>query len=109
MRLRDPSEAVESDVIVPALRERFDVAEHRPLGGTLINLVLAEIAHHFSDSGDRYLRMLFVVEDTLISSGRLTSDHALLVCQVQQKPPLADLVKPSPGAAPNGPDLHRIG
>lgn len=43
----DPSEAVRSSAIVGLLAKRFDVIEHRELGGTLAMMALADIAHNF--------------------------------------------------------------
>lgn len=85
MRLTDPSEAIESDLIVPAIRQRFNVLEERAIGGTIVNLLLGEIAHHFVDGREpagRFLRLLFDFEDALIEAGELTSDHMLLVATV---------------------------
>lgn len=47
MRLADPSEAAESDRIVPALRRHFTPLEEAALGGNILTLVLKDIAHHF--------------------------------------------------------------
>lgn len=47
MRLADPSEAAESDRIVPALRRHFAPLEEAALGGNILTLVLKDIAHHF--------------------------------------------------------------
>ena len=80
MRLKDPSEAVESDAIIPTIHNLFDVVEERKLGGTLVNLVLDDIAHHFGSERD-WLRLMFAVEDALMSVGEIQSDHTLIVAR----------------------------
>ncbi len=88
MRVVDPSEAVESDAIVP-LMERTFVIEHRvPLGGTLIDLVIGDLGHNFTDPGDReadeVLCALLERESMLIADGVLPSDQMLLVGRVRE-------------------------
>lgn len=68
--------------VVGALRERFEFIESRPLGGTLLQYVLKDIAGNFctDDAGaDAVLEMLFAIEDALIDSGELESDFMLIV------------------------------
>lgn len=77
MWLSDPSEAAESDKIMDALSLYFEPLEVIPLGGTVLQLLFADIAHHFlSDTGEtqKLLEMCFAVEDVLIDSGELPSD-----------------------------------
>lgn len=84
MILRDPSESVESDQIMPAVARLFDVLEVRPLGGTLVHLVLQEIAHHFKpgdETSRSLLAFMFDVEDALLAVGEIASDHVLAVCR----------------------------
>jgi SAM-dependent methyltransferase len=81
MRLLDPSEAVESDRILPTVHGLFDVLEERKLGGTLVGLVLDDIAHHFIQGADEWLQLMFDVEDELLASGDIESDYALVVAQ----------------------------
>lgn len=81
MHLLDPSEAVDSESIVPGVRELFDVLEERPLGGTLVNLVLDDIAQHFRDDGDVWLRLMFEVEDALLAEGEIGSDYVLMAAR----------------------------
>lgn len=58
MWLNDPSEAVESDQILPLLRQHFREVEVRALGGTLLHLLLADIAHHFITPDETALSLL---------------------------------------------------
>ena len=80
MKLKDPSEAIESARILPLMEELFERIELRPYGGTVLHIVLAGIAHNFVDPDPdavRYLRMLFEAEDVLLESGRLRSDFVV--------------------------------
>ena len=55
-----------------------------PLGGTLLQYVLKEIAGHFGagdPAADAVLEMLFKIEDALIDSGELESDFMLIVAK----------------------------
>jgi SAM-dependent methyltransferase len=76
----DPSEAVRSADIIPVLQSMFDVIEYRPLGGTILQFLLADIAGNFEDEdGRKLLDMLFTIEDTLMTVGDLGSDFAYIV------------------------------
>ena len=71
MLLADPSEAVESDRIVPALHQHFQCLEEAPLGGNLLTLVLKDIAHHFINEADTEVQALiaelFKLEDAFLA------------------------------------------
>ena len=71
MRLADPSEAAESDRIVPALRQHFQPLEEAAMGGNILTLVLKDIAHHFmrdDDAGTQaLLAELFRLEDEFLT------------------------------------------
>ncbi len=77
----DPSEAVRSADIVPLLRQQFDILEFNPLGGTILQFLLADIAANFEsdETGARLLEMLFAIEDALLDAGHLDSDFAYIV------------------------------
>lgn len=77
----DPSEAVRSSEILPVLRQYFDIVEFKPLGGTILQFLLADIAGNFErdEAGARLLEMLFAVEDALMETGHLDSDFAYIV------------------------------
>lgn len=47
MYISDPSEAVESDSIIPTLHKYFRTIEEKKIGGDLLHLVLKDISHHF--------------------------------------------------------------
>ena len=71
MRLADPSEAAESDRIVPALHRHFAPLEEAALGGNILTLVLKDIAHHFMREDDpetqQLLAVLFELEDAFLA------------------------------------------
>ncbi len=84
MQLGDPSEAVESSEILPLLKQIFDVIEVREYGGTILNLLFAQIAHNFlSDDPEtqHWLQLCFDVEDLLLSLGDLQSDFVVAICK----------------------------
>lgn len=69
MQLSDPSEAVESERILPLLRQHFEPLEEKPYGGNLLVPLLKHIAHHFvpeTDTNQRLLAELFRREDQLL-------------------------------------------
>ena len=68
--------------IVRTLREHFELANCRPLGGTILQYVLKDIAGNFradDPAAAVVLEMLFAIEDALIDSGELESDFTLIV------------------------------
>jgi SAM-dependent methyltransferase len=78
----DPSEAARSSQLLPSLRRHFEIIEVKPLGGTILQFLLAGIAGNFSsDDGERVLRMLFNIEDTLMEVGDLESDFLFIVAK----------------------------
>ncbi len=79
----DPTEAIRSADIVAELERQFEIVERRDFGGTLLHLVLDNIAGNLSDSdeGKRILRNLFAEEQRLLASGEIESDFTLLVAR----------------------------
>ena len=79
----DPSEAVRSAEIIPVLRQYFDIIEFKPYGGHLLQFLLSGIAGNFETyaDGERWLRVLFEIEDLLETSGEVTSDFAYIVAR----------------------------
>jgi SAM-dependent methyltransferase len=85
VRATDPSEAVRSADILPLLRQYFAITEFKPLGGAILQFLLADIAGNFQDAaGERLLGTLFTIEDALMDCGDLNSDFAYIVAV--QKP-----------------------
>jgi len=84
MILNDPSEAVESERIIPTVEKHFHVIDRRDYGGAVIQLLFADIAWKFQDDRSetrQLLALCFQAEQTLMDLGYLPSDFALLVCQ----------------------------
>jgi SAM-dependent methyltransferase len=84
MAMTDPSEASASEAILPTLARHATVVEVRPYGGTLLQLVLAGIAHNFLDSSEATAALLdlcFRTEDGLLADGTLTDDFVVAVCR----------------------------
>jgi SAM-dependent methyltransferase len=83
MILGDPSEAVESDRIVPLLRTIFDVIELKGYGGSILHLLFNGIAHNFLNDDPEtkhYLKMIFDVEDLLLQSQDIQHDFVVAIC-----------------------------
>jgi ubiquinone/menaquinone biosynthesis C-methylase UbiE len=69
MVLTDPSEAVESDKIIPALHKHFTVIEEKALGGNILMPLLKDIAHNFlkeDEETTQLLHHLFELEDRFL-------------------------------------------
>jgi SAM-dependent methyltransferase len=84
MLLMDPSEAVESSRIMPLLRKVFDIVEVKEYGGTILNLLFSDIAHHFisvDEDAKKILRVCLDVEDLLLKLKEVPSDFAFVVCK----------------------------
>ena len=84
MKLADPSEAAESSLIMPLLREMFTTLECKDKGGTLVSLVFFQIAQHYlqaDETADQILQLCFALEDLLMRCGELSSDYILGVFQ----------------------------
>jgi ubiquinone/menaquinone biosynthesis C-methylase UbiE len=79
----DPTEAIRSADIITELQKQFEIIERRDFGGTLLHLVLDNIAGNLSDSdeGKAILRHLFAEEQRLLASGEIDSDFTLLVAR----------------------------
>jgi 2-polyprenyl-3-methyl-5-hydroxy-6-metoxy-1,4-benzoquinol methylase len=80
----DPSEAVCSAQITSTLPKYFDIVEFNPIGGTILQFLLQNIAGHFrvenQDSLD-VLDLIMQIEDTLIKINDLEPHFALIIAQ----------------------------
>jgi 2-polyprenyl-3-methyl-5-hydroxy-6-metoxy-1,4-benzoquinol methylase len=83
MYLSDPSEAVESDRIMPELRKRFDFIVEKKTGGTIFPLVVQDIACHFVENPKAIdaLSRILELESSLIDGGILESDYACVLAR----------------------------
>jgi len=105
MRLDDPSEAVESSCLMPALQEHFAILEQQPYG-SILHLALHGIAHNFLAEDDlvtaQALRLCLAAEDQAL--GRLGHDFTYAVCSVLAAPVPAACASRRPG--PPAPRYH---
>ena len=81
MNAGDPSEAIRSSELLPLLSQYFHIFEVKGYGGTLLHLLLEDIAVHFVEDQADYLERLFILEDQLIGSGVLKDDFAIIIAQ----------------------------
>jgi ubiquinone/menaquinone biosynthesis C-methylase UbiE len=81
MYLSDPSEAQESDRIIPELKRRFDCIVEKKAGGTIVPQVIQDIAWNFLDdqSAIQTITQVLNMEAELIDAGYLESDYVCIV------------------------------
>lgn len=79
----DPTEAVRSQDIMRLLPDYFEIVEVRDFGGTLLHLVLDNIAGNLGADPEHIdlLMMLFAEEQRLIKSGEIGSDFTLVIAR----------------------------
>ncbi len=88
MQLSDPSEAVESDGILPLIEENFDIVEKKGYGGTILSLLFSEIANNFISADPatkRLLEMCFEIEDVLLTTNLIRDDYVMMMCKKHKK------------------------
>lgn len=71
MIIADPSECVDSQSIIPAIHEKFNVVEEKFYGNNILQSALKDISHHFVilDSTKReVLQEIFALEDELLEN-----------------------------------------
>ncbi len=61
MKLNDPSEAVDSESIIPVLHKYFDVVEEKYLGCNLIMPIMRGIAHNFINKDTETIELLQMI------------------------------------------------
>jgi SAM-dependent methyltransferase len=83
----DPSEAVRSGEILEVAASYFEILEIRPYGGTVLHLLLHEIAGNFSkpgNGGEDLLAAISAFEWALVEAGHLASDFAVVVARAKR-------------------------
>jgi SAM-dependent methyltransferase len=82
----DPTESVRSAEIVPLVSTTFDIVERIDYGGTVVNLVLEDIAGNFGlEAPDvAVLQALVDAEKQMLKGGVLPSDFTLMVARVKE-------------------------
>jgi SAM-dependent methyltransferase len=81
---QDPSEAVRSDEILPAVRKAMRVVEEVSYGGSILNPLLYEIIANFEDGNEAdeaILRQLCAAEKVLIRTGAIESDYKIVAAR----------------------------
>ena len=83
MNSYDPTEAIRASDIMTCVEARFDIVSRKDFGGTLLHLVLDNIAGNLSssDEGLQLLRYFFAEEQRLIATGEITSDFTVVVAR----------------------------
>ncbi len=83
MTAGDPTESIRSSEIVPLVSDMFEVVERVDYGGTIVNLVLEEIAGNFRWSSEdvAILQMLFDAEKRLLHDKVIPSDFTLIIAR----------------------------
>jgi tRNA (mo5U34)-methyltransferase len=121
MNATDPSEAIRASEILTLAASRFEIRHVRSIGGTLLMLILNEIAANFRDDdpeAQAIVASLVYLENVLIDSGVLSSYHAYAVCEKTNNvlPAQTQGVSvwrqacalPRPNEAPRLPTLHTV-
>jgi SAM-dependent methyltransferase len=84
MKRIDPSEAIRSAEILPLLPRYFEVVEVKGYGGTVLQMLLYEIAGNFQNADpatSAILKAICDLEDGLVTLGDLPHDFALIVAR----------------------------
>lgn len=74
MIIADPSECVDSESIIPAIHQYFDIVEEKGMGNNLLQSVFKDIAHHFvgnempDSEKQKILQYVFQLEDDFLKS-----------------------------------------
>lgn len=79
MILSDPSECVDSESILPVLRNAFNEVEFINLGGNILMPTLKHIAHHFVNKNENTIIELIQKESEYLSNH--TSDYVFAIYQ----------------------------
>lgn len=80
----DPSEAVRSAEILEVASSFFEILEVRPYGGTVLQILLDDIAGNFEAAGEQGRELVAAMADlewALIEGGDLASDFAVVVAR----------------------------
>jgi SAM-dependent methyltransferase len=97
MNANDPSESVRSDEIIPLIEARFWIKEHKNFGGTILHMLLQDLAGNFNpaDSIDAsFLNLLIYIEKLLIQEKVLESDFTFIVAEKRPQPSTASQPEP---------------
>lgn len=79
MIFSDPTECVDSESIIPVLRDMFSELKYVDLGGNIIVPTLKHIAHHFVNKNETTIKWLISKEDEFLSDNE--SDYVFAIYQ----------------------------
>jgi hypothetical protein len=80
----DPSEAIRSGEIMTLLVKYFNILEVNEFGGTILHMLLQDIAGNFDPEREEDMTILNLIcyfEEILIKKKVITSDFALIIAQ----------------------------
>ena len=82
MNANDPTEAVRSEEITPRIRERFQLPELKPFGGTILHMLLQDIVGNFNPAyeGDTCILKLICYVERQIDNRRVSDEQFRLLC-----------------------------
>jgi SAM-dependent methyltransferase len=84
MLLSDPSEAADSENILPFVRANFEILALKNLGGTIAHALFHDIAHNFAADDPEAMalaKMVMDEESRMIADGTLESDFVFVVAR----------------------------
>jgi len=84
----DPSEAIRSAEIIPLLSKYFEIIEHINYGGSILHILLKDIAGKFKLENEvdmAFLKLLCYIEHFLINEDIIKSDFSGLVVENSKK------------------------
>lgn len=83
MTAGDPTESIRSSEILPLVSQAFEIVQRVDYGGTIVNLVLEDIAGNFQWASEdiSILQMLFDAERQLLREGVVPSDFTLVIAR----------------------------
>ena len=83
MTAGDPTESIRSSEILPLVSQMFQIIERVDYGGTLVNLVLQDIAGNFKGNSEdvAILQTLFDAEKQMLHRGDIASDFTLVIAR----------------------------
>jgi len=78
----DPSEGVRAKDITKVMDQYFEISDYKPFGGTILHVLLNDIAGNFATPEHAaLLDLLILLEESLINEGVLESDFAYWVAR----------------------------
>jgi len=84
----DPSEAIRSSEILEVASDYFELLEVRPYGGTVLQILLDDIAGNFAPPRPGGMELLAAIADlewAIIEAGDLSSDFAVVVARPKRR------------------------